>query len=332
MIYEIKTKFKKYLPFFISKVDKMSFKSFKASNKEKRPKIQKLETFENVYLHVPTGTLYKKNYGIISQSKIGLGRLRRTGLINITKPEFKRVKKIEVGSTIYCNSAKSGFYHWLIECIPRAELLKDGIPVYLPPLDNLNKVILNFIYPDLNIKYENSKWLYFKKFELPLFYANPGKGYIPVNFRKRILSKMDCQLDINVLYISRSKAKKRRMLNENKLLEEIIINKKNKAINLELYSFEKQLEFINRSKIIIAPHGAGLSNIIAASEETTILEILPTSERPMDFYKCLSESIKINYHFMLIENQVGRHSDYRLTEIDINFIKNFISKTLGNYD
>lgn len=324
MIKKLKKLLKSSTPFFITKVDGTNYSLLKDSFPQEIQKKQTLKTYENVYLHVPTGTLYKKNFGIISDSKIGWGRIRRTGLLHTKKPEFKKVKKIDFGSTIYCGSSKSGFYHWLIECIPRAELLKNNIPVFLPELSILNEKILNSIYPDLNVKYEKSEWLYFEKFSLPLFYALPGKGYIPNNFRKRILSKINYKKDIDILFISRSKAQKRRILNEEFLIKKVSNNRKVKNVSLELYEFDRQLEYVNRSKLIIAPHGAGLSNLVAASNNAIVLEILPSNDRPMDFYKCLCKSIKVDYHSVLIENLVGRHSNYSLSCNDIEFIENFI--------
>lgn len=329
MITKFKNFLKKIFPFFISRIDGVNFKKYICSINNEQLENLNYQTYKDVFLHVPTGTVYKKNVGIVSQSKIGYGRIRKTGLINSLKPDYLSIQSIDYGSTIYCNSSNSGFYHWLIECLPRAQFLSNNTPVYLPELSPLNQEILNYIYPNLNVIITKSNWLHFKQFKLPLFFAKPGKGIIPVNFRKKILSKLDATLNIDILFISRDKASKRRLLNETDLIERISKFKLIKVCHLETISFAEQLEIINRSKLIIAPHGAGLSNIIASSDNSSILEILSSDERPMEFYKCLSNSIGINYKSFLIENKVSRHSDYYLSDNDINEIYQFVQTLFG---
>lgn len=74
------------------------------------------------------------------------------------------------------------------------------------------------------------------------------------------------------IYISRSQARARKITNEQKLLEVL------KKYNFEIYllenlSFEEQIDLFSRTKNIVAPHGAGLTNIVFTKNTINILEL-----------------------------------------------------------
>ena len=80
--------------------------------------------------------------------------------------------------------------------------------------------------------------------------------------------------------------------------------------------------------MIIAPHGAGLSNLIAANQDCCVLEIITSLDRPMRFYSDLCKSISIDYQKMIIEHPVGRHDDFKLSTNDFKYIESFIEKNI----
>ena len=78
------------------------------------------------------------------------------------------------------------------------------------------------------------------------------------------------------LYLSRTTSKNRQLLNEVDLISELEKHGFT-AVNLEELSFETQIRLIRGADIIVAPHGAGLSNMIFASPHTRFLEIMMDS-------------------------------------------------------
>lgn len=323
----IKRRIKSILQYRIRRVDGLDYLKYNKNAPSINPLNKKEKVLHSVFLHVPSGTLYDKKLGILSRSKIGKSQIKRCGLIGEKKPSLNKVTKIKKGTSFYCNSASGGFYHWLVECIPRYYFIDKSVQCYLPKLNNLNREILNTIYDEThNINEVDDEWLFFEEFITARYFALPGRGFLPLEFRKHILKIVPNNIyNDKVVFISRSNAPKRKLLNEAELINKVLSKHSALIVHLENYKFLEQLKIINNSRIVIATHGAGLSNIIAAPKNCKILEILSTNVKPMNFYKDLSTSIGLNYSSYLIRQPVGRNDDFNFTEEDLNFIDAFIS-------
>ena len=293
--------------------------------------------FNEVYLNVKTGLLVNKRGEIIGESSIGFGRIKRSGLLGSKKPP-KDVPVKNFGTTIFCKSAQGGYYHWLIECIPRLFFLSKEeqlhFPVYLPKQKGNFEEILQALKPkECQVYYSEHEWIFFRKFLLLPFYALPGKGYIPSAFRQAALATLNLQADDRFadkkIYISRRKAPKRKPLNEEEFFNDTLKPFGFEWYELEDYSFRDQASIVNSSKIIVAPHGAGLSNLAFANTSAKALEIISVESRAMQFYKCLCDSIGIKLNQYLIQQPVGRHENYYLTDFDSEHILKAINLKNG---
>jgi hypothetical protein len=297
-------------------------------NGDDTPLLTNKQVLNNVYLNVKTGLLLNASLELITESSIGPGRIKRSGLLGAKKPP-KDVPVKNFGTTIFCKSAHDGYYHWLIECIPRLFFLSDDdqrhYPLFLPKQNGVFKEILQTLKPkQCQVQYSEHKWIFFKEFLLLPFYALPGKGYVPSAFRQAALRTLSLRENgpyaDKKIYISRRKAPKRKPLNEEEFFYDTLKPFGFEWYELEDYSFRDQATIINRSKIIVAPHGAGLSNLVFANASTKVLEIISVESRAMQFYKCLCDSIGIKLNQYLIQQPVARHENYFLTDIDSNYI------------
>lgn len=276
---------------------------------------------KNVYLNISTGIILDRWGTIIAESSIGPGRIRRSGLLGVKKPS--KMKVLGSGSTIYCKSAKSGYYHWLVECLPRLiELSKTekDCTIYLPQLNGIYKQALQIIMPEnIKVVHTNDEWIFFEEFTLIPFYAKPGKGFISKSFRTYLFEKLHLKgvdSSVNKIFFSRRNAQKRKIINEDQFFKKYLEPKNFKRINLEDFQFTEQLRIINDSCVVIAPHGAGLSNLIGANKDCKVIEIISTDQRPMRFFSSLCQSIGLDYLQYTIKNKVGRHDDYTITDTD----------------
>lgn len=76
------------------------------------------------------------------------------------------------------------------------------------------------------------------------------------------------------IYISRLKSAARPLTNE-KEIEEIMIAAGFDVIYMEDHSLEKQISIMSNAKLVVSPHGAGLTNMIFAQTGTSIIELIP---------------------------------------------------------
>jgi len=125
----------------------------------------------------------------------------------------------------------------------------------IPSSDNLYLQAYNLIVPSL---------------------VNDTSGHIPKwaceFLRNSFLEKIKTDNNYDNIYISRQKAISRNVINEGKIIN-FLSNYGFKKIILEDLTFKKQVEIFNSAKVIIAPHGAGLTNLVFCKEKTKVVEL-----------------------------------------------------------
>jgi capsular polysaccharide biosynthesis protein len=192
------------------------------------------------------------------------------------------------------------YYHFWVECLARYHLLNtSGIKPDYYIFPNKTKIHKQFIklskikpekiiqlkentvicadkliVPSFINNYESIKTKKYANYCIPNKLSQPVKQWLPswlsefyTNFQNPLAKP------IHRIYISRRKAC-RKILNEDPLIE--MLNKYNfKTLFLEDLSLMEQINFFNHASIIIAPHGAGLTNISFSKKGTIILELYP---------------------------------------------------------
>ena len=98
------------------------------------------------------------------------------------------------------------------------------------------------------------------------------------------------------LYISRTRSKNRRLGRE-KELETALTERGFRIAYFEEISFPQQLAAIRAARILVAPHGAGLANMIAGNPGLKVLELL-SSNWFNTCYAKLAVMLGFDYHFV----------------------------------
>jgi hypothetical protein len=101
------------------------------------------------------------------------------------------------------------------------------------------------------------------------------------------------------IYISRSDANHRRVLNEPDVLKRLqalgfVV------VELEPLSFQDQVALFAHAQVVIAPHGGGLTNLIFCSPNTTVVELVsPYYIR--HYYWVISRLLNLKHYFLVGE-------------------------------
>jgi capsular polysaccharide biosynthesis protein len=98
------------------------------------------------------------------------------------------------------------------------------------------------------------------------------------------------------LYISRSKTSKRTLGNEREL-EIRLAAKGVEILFAENLSLSEQIQLFSSARIVIAPHGAGLSNLVWSQPGAKVLEIFP-AEMFNDCYARLAMNLGLEYRYV----------------------------------
>lgn len=197
----------------------------------------------------------------------------------------------------------TGYYHFLLEEIPRLIWALDRYPnvkVYLSDeapqfcRDILNLMIDNKIIHEYATLKVNSA---VKMEDYAFTQADAYSGFVHSTDLQKLRNTFIPNLkSVNKtrrkIFISRKKST--RAFDNEIELEEVLANLGYQTVYLEQMSFDLQIELMQNSESIIAPHGAGLANLVWCHPDTKVIEIF--SPRYMnDCFARLSSMLNLHY-------------------------------------
>jgi capsular polysaccharide biosynthesis protein len=248
------------------------------------------------------------------------------GKIRTNKINYLYNNKIRVG--VAFDRWSDNYFHWITETIPRIHTLKESyenVELLLP--DTLNKeyhlTVLNRLNIN-NITWIPSRSVYFVKNILLSRYTSDAGVYNPgllLKVRKALINKTE-EYTSNIydkLYISRAKAKYRRIINENEVtdcLEDYGFT----TLRMEEYDFKEQVSLMRNVKYLVSVHGAGLTNMLFMEIGGSILEFRRNGDNHNNCYFSLASvlSHKYFYQFCNTDTQYSNNSEYNLyVNIDV---------------
>ena len=196
-----------------------------------------------------------------------------------------------------------GYYHWMFEVLPRIELVRQA-GWNLNDIDKfiVNSQITRFQIETLQLlniprgKVVESHWhphIVTDQLIVPSIpeYITPWVcNFLRESFLKSSTNKK------RKIYIGRAKTAHRRVTNETKLIQ-VLSEYGFESVYLEEYSITDQAQLMAEAEFIIAPHGAGLTNLVFCSPGTTVIELIyPKSVKKL--FWTLSSIMNLNYYYL----------------------------------
>lgn len=244
----------------------------------------------------------------INRGRPSIGGLDRSSLIR------KKVISIS-GPATALRAPAGGYYHTLIDCLPRIEYLfsraqpslsisllrPEGETDIVRRMENyfLGELVdsaYQLIDIDYNYLYEVSNYLFIPSL------SRPSSGLLPSayisRFRKKILPDRASHENRRI-YISRGDANRRQVSNERELLD-VLSEYGFECYELTDLTLEEQIELFYDAEIVVSPHGAGLTNILF-SRKLKVLE-LHSSRYVIPHFYYLSKSLGHDYRYILNRN------------------------------
>ena len=90
------------------------------------------------------------------------------------------------------------------------------------------------------------------------------------------------------------------------------------VLYFEDISLEESIEIMGKTKILITPHGANITNSIWMNPESKILEVFPFPDNRECYFRSLSNILRCNYYHLFQEDNKKRNYDIYW---DVNCIK-----------
>jgi capsular polysaccharide biosynthesis protein len=117
------------------------------------------------------------------------------------------------------------------------------------------------------------------------------------------------------LYVSREKAKRRRLTNEPKIWD--ALEKRGFVkLRLEELTWSQQISAFRAAKVIVAPHGAGLANLAFASPGTKVVELFHRSYVNGCYWQ-LASLKGLDYHPLVPEGPESITRTLRANRLDV---------------
>jgi hypothetical protein len=160
--------------------------------------------------------------------------------------------------------SNSNMFHLLIDTIGKISILRkffdlSEITILIPNgSENFRKIIQTF---DLKYIVYDSDTIYKGNFLVPSMPSHFGGASYDVYQTLQFLSKninLSAYQDYKYVYISRKKAKKRSMVNEDELIQYLQKTAHFKEVYLEDLTFADEIAIFKCAEFVVAPHGAGL--------------------------------------------------------------------------
>ncbi|MEN9343462.1 MAG: hypothetical protein RLZZ453_249 [Chlamydiota bacterium] len=291
---------------------------------------------ETFILTIPQGRVYSTNGIVLFNDCLikellwrwSFLRTTRLDLNDLPKPEY-----IEKRVVVVAQEGSSNYYHWMVEVLPKLAMLEESNISY----DLLYvSTLLPFMSQTLSLFGINQEKIveawpntYIEAEELIIPSAPALSCYTPkwiVEYlRNKLIPQADRifskQLFSKKVFVSRKKASYRRILNEDEvfgMLEPLGFVR----YHLEDLTVLEQVHLFHHAEVIVAPHGAGLVNLVFAQPNASVIELFQEHEDDSFWY--LSQIVGLNHH-CIKTTDFKKGGGYTDTTIPLSIIKNIVN-------
>ncbi|MEL7354087.1 MAG: glycosyltransferase family 61 protein [Cyanobacteria bacterium J06560_5] len=261
---------------------------------------------KNIYYSPEYNFLHTKNRQIIEES---ISTQRNLAQFRISHFYCRKVQKISAVCSTF-RSHKNGYYHTLIDNLPRLYLLNSPGFRQLPSIKVLcghkltaveSFYLQKLLPPNAHIEIVKKERAYcVENFIFLSFLTKRFAGYLPQQYVDWFLLKTAPNRERKKrhrIFISRvptHKGAQRCLLNEDELFESLQKRGFKKYV-LDTMKIEEQIELFYDAESVVGTHGAGLSNLIF-SKNVQVLELFP-APFVVPHYYYLSKSMNHQYNY-----------------------------------
>ncbi len=221
----------------------------------------------------------------------------------------KKIKLPDTENYLLCfDYWSNGIFHWMCDVLPRIEAVKDFAKdcVLLLPKDfkftYIHETLKAFQFKGIYYL-DDSAYLHCKRLYSPEQVTTSGQIRpdnilsLQCTLLNYFKPKFTGKLNFANVYISRNKAKYRKVINEKELLP-TLANYNFEVIFFEDYSVCEQIEICYNASTIASIHGANLTNTIFMQPGKNVLEFRKKDDADNNYFYELADSVKCNYYFI----------------------------------
>lgn len=195
------------------------------------------------------------------------------------------------------------YHHWIVNCLsklwwrtlfPELQYVPVIVPAELKPFQRQSLTGLG-IPSDQLLPFDGTTWL------LERLYFPANGDFWPTQLRwirQRLFDHYGLEDSVGArqLYISRSDATSRRVLNEAEVVE-FLTARGFEILELSSLPLDEQIRVFSQARIVIGPHGSGLTNLMFGSNNLCTVELHPNDEINHVFW-VMANAMQQTYAFL----------------------------------
>ena len=218
---------------------------------------------------------------------------------------LRRRRRIEREALWVTDYWSTGHFHWLTDVLTRLFVVRERLNellLVLPGKYETNEVVKStltaFGVGEVDFVAAN-EFVECRSLLMPSHTAPSGHFNVAAirGVRKLLLSAYgDAGSSQARIYISRGRAGRRRIVNEDEVLS-VLRRFGFETIRTEELSFEQQVQVCSRARYIVSNHGAGLTNMLFMREGGSVLELRHESDCINNCYFTLASALDFNYFY-----------------------------------
>ncbi len=237
---------------------------------------------------------------------------RRSVLKFLTTNYFMRKRRrIDVDALWITDYWSTGYFHWLADALTRLFVVRDRLRDLLLVLPGKFRTF-EFVESSLkafgvtNVDFiDTDEFIEFRSLLVPSHTAPSGHYNADAirGVRNVLLSAYGDETgEGERVYISRSQAGKRRIINETEIAP-ILSGFGFETVRTEELSFEQQVRVCSRARYVVSNHGAGLTNTLFMREGGSVLELRHQTDGINNCFFTLSSALELSYFYQACEPQ-----------------------------
>jgi capsular polysaccharide biosynthesis protein len=254
-------------------------------------------------------------------------RRRRRGFVPEPHRFFPDVKRLRGDVVVLTTSSQDFYFHWLFDVLPRLEMAEQAGfaagPFYVAtglPFQRESLRILGVSETDRIVR-AGAGPITASRLIVPCHHIMPGRVFPTwsIEFlRTRFLAGVDAGRRTPArLYVSREGAGHRRVSNEAELIG-VLSGYGFEPVRLDGLDLSDQVALFRDARIVVAPHGSGLANLVFCEPGAQVIELFPAGS--IDLYYRLSKPLGLDYSFVKSREGPGEamgSADYRIDPHDV---------------
>ena len=225
----------------------------------------------------------------------------------VTNYLLRRKREVEGRALWITDGWGGGYFHWLADSLTRLYTIREkarGLTLLLPH----THASLGFVMPSLapfglrDVRFVGAdETLVCERLVVPMHTAPSGHydEEILRGVRRLLLEAYGAPFGTTGgerLYISRGRALKRRIANEDEVVR-VVCGFGFRVVYAEDHTFEEQVEMASGARFLVSNHGAGLTNMLFVRDGGRVLELRHQTDKVNNCYFTMASALGLEYFY-----------------------------------